>query len=367
MNQIEPFSISPIDESYNRQMLAILESSPINAGGLTLFFDKSPDLFAITHMKYEDSKHVGFFKGNELKGFASFGLSEAYINGKVENVFTLYNFYLLKEARGNRLPQKALKTFISNERNNAIFGTMVVMKGNRQAESFIGRKGYSWIPPSKIIGDLIVKSIIFSFPMKNRTIYRVRNAKIEDIPEIVKLLQKEHSQRDFGKVFREDNFENTLTKSGLAIEDYFVATDKNGEIKGTCLAWDCSLFRRTKIMNYSLKFFPTLYAYKILQKIFPMAPFPGKGKSFRELTITDYAVEDRNPVIMRALLTEIYNRNYNRKFHFMNFASSGNDPLLNATNGFWHQNIISSIVFTCLDPNRFQIETHLPYVDIAFL
>jgi hypothetical protein len=344
-----------------------MESSPITAGGLTLYFDKSPDLFTITCMKFSDALHVGFFQGDELKGFASCGFSEGYINGNVEKIFTLYNFYLLKEARGKRLPQKAMKEFVMNERNKAVFGTMVTMKGNRQAESFIGRQGYSWIPPSRIIGDLVIKSIIFAFPKKNRTNYLVRKARIEDIPDIVRLLNQEHVQRDFGTVFREEDFEHTLTRKGLVIEDYYVATDKNGEIKGTCLAWDCSLFRRTKVLNYSIKFYPTLIAYKILQNILPMLPFPGKGKSFRELTITDYAVAGRDPVIMKALLSEIYHRNCNRRFHFLNFASCANDPLLSAANGFWHQNIVSNIVLTSLDPNRFQIETPLPYVDIAFL
>ena len=98
-----------------------------------------------------------------------------------------------------------------------------------------------------------------------------------------------------------------------------------------------------------------------------MAPFPRVGECFNELTITDYAVFDRDVVIMNALLSEIYYRNLNRKYHFMNFASCKSDELLRASKGFWYKDIVSHIAFTSLDPERYPIQTRLPYVDIAFL
>ncbi len=44
MNKSE---LIPIDERYNKEMLSILKASPINANGLSLYFDKSPDIFEI--------------------------------------------------------------------------------------------------------------------------------------------------------------------------------------------------------------------------------------------------------------------------------------------------------------------------------
>jgi len=361
------YQILNIDESYNDQMLTILEASPIQANGLKLYFDKSPDIFVIPRMKYSKSEHLGFFLDNELMGFASLGYFDALIGGEMEQVFTFYNFYLKPEARGKRLAERAMKDFLSKVKGKANYGFSVTMKGNRHVESYIGRQVFDWMPQSRIIDELIVKSILFSFPKKNKTNYTVRNACLEDIPVIVKLLNNEHKQRDFGMIFCEDTFSKSLDKRGLKIEDYFVALDKKGSVKGVCLAWDCSSFRRTRVIQYSSDFHPILYAYKALEKFFPMAPFPEKGESFRELTITDYAVSDRDVTIMHALLSEIYYRNHNRKYHFMNFASCESDNLLKATRGFWHKNIISHIIFTSLDPVGFNIQTKLPYIDIAFL
>ncbi len=240
------------------------------------------------------------------------------------------------------------KNFFSRARGKANYGLSVTLKGNRATESYIGRKIGDWMPTTRVIDELIVKSILFALPGKNKTKYIVRNARIEDIPQMVKLLQQEHRQRDFGIPFSEDTFIPSLIKRKLDIENYYVASDASGAIQGVCLAWDCNAFRRTRVLNYSKGIYPSLFAYKTLEKILSMAPFPSAGESFNELTITDYAVSGRDPVIMHALLSEIYYRHHNRQYHFMNWASCGSDPLLQAAKGFWHTNLTSHIIFTSL-------------------
>jgi len=361
------YQLLPIDESYNSQMLPILEASPIHAGGLSVLFDKSPDLFRIPGMKYSPNHHIGFFEDKKLKGFASMGFYDAYVQGQVEKVFTFYHFYLLPEARGKRLAELAMKEFFAQIPANVNYGLTVTMKGNRPAESYIGRQVHDWMPPSRTLDELVVKSILFSFPLRNKTKYTVTNADMDDIPEIVNLLNSEHRQRDFGLPFEEINFVKVLNKRNLDIINYYVARDRKGEIRGVCLAWDCGSFRRTKVLKYTADFYPALLAYKAMEKVFPMAPFPAKGESFREITITDYAVANRDPEIMHALLGEIYYRNLSREYHFMNFASCRTDTLLKAARGFWHKDIVSHIAFTSLDQQRYSIPARLPYIDIAFL
>ncbi len=58
MSNIE---IKKIDESHNAEMLQILKRSPINAGGLSIYFDKEPDVFAQARMKFFLSNHLGLF------------------------------------------------------------------------------------------------------------------------------------------------------------------------------------------------------------------------------------------------------------------------------------------------------------------
>lgn len=363
MNNCE---VKPVNESCNQQMLSIAAESPIRANGMEICFDKSPDIFAISRMKFSQTEHLGFFADGVLKGFGSLGFFEANVRGRSENVFTVYNFYILPEARGKKFPQLAMREFMSMVRGKANYGIGITLKGNKPAESYVGRYIGDWMPQTRFIDDWVVNSILVAFPKKNETGYIVRNATMEDVPQMVELLNGESRQRDFASTTNEEKFISNLHKRKLQIENYFVATDKTGRMKGVCLAWDCSSFRRTKVQHFSPQFYPSLVMYKILGKVFPMATFPAEGENFYELTITDYAVAERSPSIMHALLAEIYHRNRNRKYHFLTWGSCGSDPLLKAVKGFWHKEVRSHIIFTSVDPKRYFIETRLPYLDIAF-
>lgn len=250
---------------------------------------------------------------------------------------------------------------------NANFGIALTMKGNRAAESYVGNRTAKGVPVSRVIDELVVNTLLFSKKLKSTGNYTIRNAVTEDIPAIVKLLSGEHRQRDFGLVFTEQGFIQSLAQRGLQIEDYYVAVNKRGETAGVALAWDCNHFRRTTVLRFGASFYPVLAAYQLMEQFMPMAPFPVAGTSFRELTITDCAVADRDPAIMNALLREIYHRHHNQTYHFMNWATCASDPLLKAAKGFWRKEIRSHIIFTSMDPERFNISTRLPYVDIAFL
>jgi hypothetical protein len=85
--------ILPIDEKYNSEMLSILKASPINANGLSLYFDKSPDIFEIPRRKYTSGEHVGFFIDEKLKGFGSLGYYDALVKGKVFLHFIIFISY----------------------------------------------------------------------------------------------------------------------------------------------------------------------------------------------------------------------------------------------------------------------------------
>ena len=359
--------IQPLDAGHNRRMLEILAASPICANGLTVCFDKSPDMFAIARMKYPEGAHLGMYDGGALNGFGSLGIFDALVDGKPEKVFSFYHFYLLPASRGKGLPQMVLQHFFEKVCGRANYGISLTMKGNRAVESYIGRRPADWFPPTRILDEWVVNSILFSLPKKNDTGYAVRRAKMDDIPVMVGLLQKEHRQRDFGMMYETDSFLQKLEQRGIKIENYFVATDKKGTIRGVCLAWDCGAFRQTRVLAFGPAFYPTLMGYKLMSKLCNMAPFPKKGESFSELTLTDYAADGRNPEIMHALLCEIYRQHHNGTYHFMNWGSCGSDPLLQAAKGFWCRNIRSHMVFTSLDPAKYQRAARLPYIDIAFI
>lgn len=360
--------IITVDGSYNSEMLEVLNASPMQAGRLRLCFDKSPDIFTIGRLKYKDNLHLGFLVDGKLKGFASLGFYDALLDGVPETVYSIYHFYILPEARGRGLPVRAGKLMADRvAETNARCGLSVTLKGNRATESYMIKQYDDWAPQLATVGQLVVKSILFSRRIRNHTSYTVSHAGDADIPAMVRLLREEQLQRDFGIPISEEGFLRNLKKRGLRISDYYIARNARGEPRGVCLAWDCSSFRRTRILNYALSFLPHLAGYRLLSKVMRMAPFPKKGECFRELTVTDTAAAGRDPSVLHALLTEVYRRHHNGSYHFMNWASCADDPLLKAADGFWHKDIVSHLVMTTHDKRLLNRTWRLPFADIAYL
>lgn len=359
--------MKPVGAAHQDALLSILLQAPVEAGGMSVCFDKSPDLFQLPRWKYRHNQHVGFFDRHELKGFGSVGYFQGLVEGKPENLFSLYHFYLLPEARGKQLPLQAMEYFFASARQRANYGISVTMQGNRAVESYIGKQEYDWMPPTRIIDRLVVNAMLFAAPKKNETPFRVRRARYDDLPDILALLREEHRQRDFGLRFELGSFLYHLSVRGLSIEDYFVATHASGVIRGVCLPWDMSPYRRTRVLSYHASLYPSLMLYKAMAAVFPMAPFPEPGGHFRELTLTDWAVSGRDPAIMHALLSEIYHQFHRGTYHFMHWGSCGSDPVLSASAGFRSRQIVSHILFTSFNPQLFNRCPHLPFVDIAFL
>ena len=86
---------------------------------------------------------------------------------------------------------------------------------------------------------------------------------------------------------------------------------------------------------------------------FNLPPLPAPGDHFRDVTITDYAVRERDPWIMNALLRAVYTEYRHRRYHFMAWGSSAGDPLLAAAKGFMCQRVFSNIVFFATDDRWF--------------
>lgn len=247
------------------------------------------------------------------------------------------------------------------------------MAGNRDPHSYVGHRNpsFPYIPYSRIINRLDARNILLIWPVSQVRDYTIRTATTQDIPAIVTLLNNEHKERLFGNLYREDTFQNYLNNCpGLTISDYYLALDKKGKPSGVCAAWDCSSFKQTRVLRYGRRFLPARIAYKTLALLFHLPPLPLPDGCFKDFMITDYAVRERDPGIMNALLRVVYNDYMKRGFQNMIWGSSADDPLLRASKGFFYQRVVSNIVLISTDPSMVEsgaVRNHLPYIDLPCL
>lgn len=365
------YHIKPIDPSHGQTMLEILRGSPIITDRMTICFDRQPDIFALTRCKYDDYYYQGLFDGETLKGFGMVGYNTVQVNGEPTEVFCARDLYILPEARGQGFVAKSTEDHFREHQHLSPLGYGLIMHGNKASMRFVGKRpdANQYSPLSRVIGQQVIHTILLALPVTGSHDYRIRRAQTEDIPVIVSLLNNEHKDRLFGKTHTEDSFQETLQKnSGLSISDYFLAFDRAGQCCGVCAAWDMSGMKQTRVLKYGKAFLPARIAWKALSILFNRPPLPLPGEHFREVTLTDYAVQDRNPTIMNALLRTIYREYRQRGYHFMIWGSSMDDPLLNAAKGLINQKIISNIVLFSTQSGWLEegvVKNHLPYIDIS--
>lgn len=362
-----------LDKSFNNEMLNILKSAPITTDNITLCFDRQPDIFRMAEIKYNPYYYLGFFHEERLEGFAMIGYHNAQVNGNLETVFHFTDYYIRPESRGKGFSFKISNYLLKEPYNNTRLGYGIIMEGNKEAMVLLGRRNINFplVPWTRIINKLDVKTIMLVHPVERDTSFMIRHATGEDIPIIVSLLNEEHKNRLFGNKYSETGLENIiLTRPDFSIENYYLAIDSSRNVVGVCAAWDCSSFKQNCVIKYGPGFLPSRIGYSLLSKIYNLPALPGKGESFMDVTITDYAVRERNPLIMKALLKAVYSDYRILGYHTMIWGSSADDPLLKASGDFFHQSMISNIVLMALKPELIEdcaVSNNLPYIDIACL
>jgi hypothetical protein len=364
------YQIRPIDAGANNAMLEILRGSPIVTNLMTICFDRQPDIFALPGYKYDDYFYQGLFEGETLKGFGMIGYHKALVNGTTSEVFCARDLYILPEARGNKFLAKSTEIHFRENQHRSPIGYGLIMNGNTASLRFVGNRPEDnhYSPLSKIINKMHIYTIFLTLPLSHGHHYKIRRAQAEDIPVIARLLQFEHRDRLFGNICTEETFSAALKKKGLSIRDYFLAFDRTGQCCGVCAAWDMTTMKQTRVLHFGRKFLPVQMAYTTLSVLFNRPSLPGPGEHFREATITDYAVRDRDPGIMHALLRAVYNEFRQLGYHFLTWGSSSDDPLLKAANGFMRQRVVSNIVLfstNCEWLEEGAVKNHLPYIDVS--
>ncbi|MCU0462300.1 MAG: hypothetical protein MUF36_09855 [Bacteroidales bacterium] len=367
------YHIEPLTSEHNNEILAVLHSAPNVTDKLTVCFDRQPDFFRLTENRYKPYYYFGYFRNDKLKGFCGIGYHDAMVNGKPMTVFHMRDYYVIPEARGIGFGLRVTEKFYSETCNNADTGYVVILEGNKPSLDYVGYRNemFPYVPYSRIINKLDVRNIVLIWPVIKSKDYVIRKAEIHDIPAIVTLLNAEHKDRLFGKIFSEETFIDYLDNCpGLVLSDYYLALDKAGKPIGVCAAWDCHSFKQTRVLNYGKRFSVAKGIYKALSVVLNVPPLPAPGECFRDMIITDYAVKNRMPLIMNALLRAVYIDARKKGYQNLLWGSSADDPLLKATEGFFCQRIVSNIVLIStrkdvVEPGA--IQNNLPYIDLPCL
>lgn len=364
------YAVEEIDESYNDQLSTIVDQSPINAAGLKIVFDRRPNPFLLPRLRSRALTCAGFFIRGRLCGFSMMLHKDLLVNGIPQQVLYFGNMVLAPSARKKGVLYR-FSDFFLKELPNEQIGYALVMEGNTAALDHLNRfhPRYPHMPHAKMIGQWHVKNILLAHKLRHRSPFTIRHAVVEDIEQIVQLLAEEHAVRSFSPPITKEKFLQELeTLPHFSIDNYYIA-ELRSQIVGVCCAWDMTPIKRNRILSYNRKSIWMKRLYQFLGMIFKLPRLPEEGDSLKDVTITDYAVQNRDPDILQALLRQVYHEYRDKKYHMLIFGCSGNDALKAATRSFLSLSLISNIYLFSKSGQVVEQfpQPSLPFMDMTLL
>jgi len=348
----DDYRLRVLDDGWNRRLLDLARISPVKTEGLSIHFDRSPDIFTIPKLTSYKYRCLGLFKQEDLAGYAIATYQERYIDGEVADVLYLGNMHVIERGLGKvfleKLSQRFKRIVPSNTDVEYLYAYVI---GKNIPAMKLVETGHL---QSSVIGKIVMATIFLVTPKKVSSKYRVRPAERDDLGMIVQLLAAEHRERFLAPALDSNIFlENLHRRPNFSINNYFVALEGQ-QIVGVCSAWDMTSFKRNRVLNYGRKLALLRFLYNSAAMLFGSPRLPKPGEAFRDITIAEYAVRNRDPGIMEALLRFLYQHYRSKGFQSIIFGSSEDDPLLKATDTFITNKVISNVILASLESNPLQ-------------
>jgi hypothetical protein len=363
--------VREIDERWNERLLEIVRNSPVESPGLEIVFDRRPDVFLVPRLRSRALKCAGFFVGDRLSGFAMMLKKDVRVGGEVRSASYFGSLHIEPAARRRGFFYQLSDFFLGDPAEEDALGYAAIMQGNAAAGRLLNRfhPRYPHMPHSRVIGQWRVMNILLALPARKRPSWPVRRARMEDVDAIAGLLRDEYALRSFSPmVSRESVLSDLENLPHFGIGDCYVA-ERDRKIAGVCCAWDMTPVKQNRVLRYGKGYARARRIHRLFGLLFGAPKLPAAGEAFRDVTITDYAVQGRNPEILRALLAAIHREYREKRYHLMILGCAADDPISAAARGFWSRSHdLDILIFSRSEAliDGFQ-DRSLPWLDMALL
>lgn len=300
----DKYLIEPARPEDGRELLEILEQIPY-PGRISLLYTRRPDAY---RSFYKEGEEVRLFvcrdqPAGRIAGLGATAIRDVYINGEPRRVAYLFGLKVAPAYQGRfvLLPDcyAYLKEYLTKQNVELTFTT--ILSGNDQARQML-EKRRAMMPEYEPFGRYE------TYALRNRPgaaamgDARIRAACKEDIPALVRFLNREARKHNFFPVSRARDWTGILD-NGLTIADVHVL-EEGGEIVAAGAVWDQSGYKQYVVQGYEggLK---AVAAFPWLAKLGGLPPLPKPGETVRFYTLGRWAVRDNDPDIFDGFLDQV--------------------------------------------------------------
>ncbi|MEB3188273.1 MAG: GNAT family N-acetyltransferase [bacterium] len=351
-------------EEDNEALIDLVRQCPMQ-GDFHLFFDRSPDYFALSRIQGAGAR-VAVIEASEPGRLAAAAALASYphchVNGQVLPAFYACDLRVAPDQRRKGYVRR-LHDFLTEwgVSQGGALGFMAVLAQNRAMDSILGgQQGRHIYRPVGTMANFTVQFLLARRAIPGITI---RRATERDVPEMVELWNRVNGAKQFAPRWSEKHVTAAIEQApGLALDQYWLAY-RQSRLVGLCATWDQSSFKRMTVLGYG----PTIRRirpwYNLVSSGLGLAPIPQPGALLNYFYVTQICAE--TPRDLRALYTAIYNENRKKGYHFFDTMLDRQDPLISALNGFMAPSV--DIRLFAMDPlERFgdqPLDTRPAYFD----
>ena len=331
------WSLRLAEPSDNAAILDYLSRQTMRAE-VQLRFDRSPDFFALPRLHGATTETWLAVHEGRIRGMGSLVVKRAYINGGAENVAYLSD---LRIDGSRQLAGRWFDVLMARARHHDVrYGYASLLADNAIARRAISRHPEVFSSLCRYWNVSIIARKPGCRTAVNPVVHRAGRP---DCEALRRYLDSQARREVFGPVLDEVNWRNRLQAwPNLAIDDFLLVRDEDGEISGTLAPWDCRILRATVIDALPGSTEWVRRAANAIGYVLGRSkiPKPGSGVPLPEIYLSHLAVTRRDPRSFQALLDGAYaDVMATGRYALMTFCLYDSDPLWAALDRYWHTKV----------------------------
>lgn len=275
----------------------LLQQSPMN-GDIQLSYQRNPDFFAACDIEGDISQIMVAKDDKQVVGCFSHAQYQTYIDGSPHDMAYLGQLRSTPAYRNKirYIKQGFEACRLVHQSSHANYAFTSIVSDNRIAKRLLGA-GIKGLPQYKSLVDVSTLAI----PVKSMQFPKgVRQATNDDLPEIIKFLNREYSRFQLAPKWNLEHFNSARTR-GLSIND-FLLLHKSDELIGCLAVWDQSEMKQYIIAGYAKKVKRWRFLNNLSAKLFGGIQLPPINQPIHYAFLSHFAVADDNSEVLCLLI-----------------------------------------------------------------
>lgn len=128
-----------------------------------------------------------------------------------------------------------------------------------------------------------------------------------------------------------------IAAPGLSLEDYLLARDARGRLRGFLAVWDQHAIKRLRVLRWSPRLRLARALLNLLSPLTGLSRLPRAGQPLHAPGVLHLCVPGDDPIALRSLLLAALARLRGTSAHLLNLGLDVRDPLTAALRGLWAQ------------------------------